>query len=114
VSADADRVLRGLFGSLLGFAERRLNTEQTWEALREAAAHWLEPNLTTLLGRPPRLDELTAEVRSMLAPVSAADVSRYRGTAVRMAKAHRVLDALGMDDPIPAEAVARSPWAVTT
>ena len=78
-----------------------------WEALREAAEAWLAPQMELALGRPPRMDELAAEVRSMLSPVSAADVSRFRRTAAGHGEAQRVLESLGMDDPIPAEAVCR-------
>lgn len=108
-----DAILRGLFGALVASAEAGESTAQVWSGLRAGAADWAANTLAITLGRPPDATEVAAAAKTLLAGVSAADVSRWRGIAGQYVAAKGNLTSRMLGSQIFGDAIFRPPWSVT-
>lgn len=106
-------LLSGLFGSFQAGAAQRLNTNDIWTSLRNAAGSW-QLQATGNLENATENEIQAAGTQVLTASgVSAGSVSTYRGIAGQWLAAKNRLQGLDQDQQITAREIFTPPWATT-
>ena len=105
--------LRQVFPSILQAAAEGQTTAQVWDTIRNAASTAAASTLSITLGREPSESEIAKAAGTILSGVTVQGVSKARGVAGAMVRAHAQLSSADPNAQITADMIGTPPWSQT-